>query len=277
MQKVDLNKLKELRQTTNAGYNDCLQALKVCENDLPKAIQWLYQHGLSKALKKQTNLTTEGAVLIEQNDELAVVLQIGCETDFVAKNQLFLDAVNVLSKHLLDHPTTDLQAFLQSKMANNETVNDHLLQLIHKLGENIVLVKIDVVKKTPTQTFGIYNHWTKKLSTLLMFDKPISQQLANELALHVCALNPEYIHVEDIPAEIKAQIQLKIKNEMALDPKLKAKPANILEQIMNAKANKQFGELCLMEQSFVKKEDTTVRALLTPDAVDIILMRVFVV
>lgn len=251
--------VKELREKTGAGMMDCKKALTECNGDMEKAIEYLREKGLAKAAKKADRVAAEGltSVLVENNS--AVILEMNCETDFVAKNETFQQFVAQTGQWLLKHQPKSVEEALALKVDGEETLEEKLHSMISKIGENMKLRRFEIVTKTDQDAFGAYVHMGGSISVLTVLENSTDTELARDVAMHIAALNPRYISREDVSQE-EIEKERQILKQQALN---EGKPEHIVEKMVEGRLGKYYQEVCLLEQEFVKNPDLKVAKLLS--------------
>ncbi len=244
--------IKELRDISGAGMMDCKKALEENGNDVKKATEWLREKGIAKAAKKAGRIAAEGLSTIKIEGNKAVILEINCETDFVAKNEKF-------QKFMDDVATT----ILSSNAKTNEealalpcqegTLNDYVTSMTATIGEKISFRRFTLLEKSDDDNFGAYIHMGGKISVLTLV-KGASSEVAKDVSMHAAAMRPEYVTKEQVPEE-QVENEKKILTEQAI---AEGKPANIAEKMVMGRINKYYKEICLEEQDFVKDNSVTV-------------------
>ncbi|AEM68670.1 translation elongation factor Ts [Mycoplasma putrefaciens] len=268
---IDAKLIKELREITQAGMMDCKKALEAANGVIDDAIVWLRENGLAKAAKKTDRIAAEGVVFAKENDKKAVILEINSETDFVAKNEKFTTLVNDIADSLLNSDAATLEQGLAVVMKDGQTIEQSLVSATATIGEKIVLRRFVLVNKESKKT-SIYNHANKRVSVLLTFDTNIESSDAYNVAMHVAAMAPKYISMQQIPTDFKQAEFHIIKEQSKDDPKLAGKPANVLENILNGKLAKRLAEISLLDQAFVVDESFKVGQFLSDKKTNIVEM-----
>ncbi|CBW54298.1 translation elongation factor Ts [Mycoplasma mycoides] len=268
---VDAKLIKELREITQAGMMDCKKALEASDNNIDNAIVWLRENGLAKAAKKTDRVAAEGIVLAKENDQKIVILEVNSETDFVAKNEKFLSLVDEIANALLNSNASSLEEGLQVKTNSGLTIEQSLISATATIGEKIALRRFELVNKTEGSSV-IYNHANKRVSTLLVFDNKLDSTDAYNVAMHVAAMAPKYINMDQIPEDFKNAEMHIIKEQAKDDAKLQAKPANVLENILKGKLSKRLAEVSLLDQLFVIDESFKVGDFLKSKHVSLVKM-----
>ncbi len=247
--------VKKLREDTNAGMMDCKKALIESDGDFEKAKTILKEKGQSKADSKSDRTTAQGIVVIQSNEDHAVILEVNCETDFAAKDNLFTEFVDRIASLILHNNLDDMEQLDKQKSNDFESVEEYRKFTISKLGENITIRRFRRISLDGT--LGRYIHGSK-IASLVLLDYDDSVELAKDIAMHVAASKPEYISNTDIPEEV-------IKEEsriLRVQVEQEGKPEEIIDKIVDGKLRKQFDQLTLMGQEYVKDPDITVEKLL---------------
>ena len=268
----DIEKVKKLRLSTGAGFKDCNSALKDANGDLDKAVEILRVKGVSKASKKMTRDAKEGVVIVDGDSNKTSVIEVNCETDFVAKNDDFINFVQELSK--LNHlNNSNIEALKKSKMKNHQTVDDNLVALIAKIGEKITIGKA----KTFNNSEGINNHYlhtvvkenVAKLAVIVSLDTKDNSDtvklFSKQLSMHIAASNPLALDTSSIDQSIIVKEQELVQEEL----KNSGKPLEIVKKISLGKMNKFKEENALLTQDWViepkKKVKDIIGELKIPD------------
>jgi elongation factor Ts len=248
--------VKQLRERTGAGMMECKRALVETGGDLDAAAELMRKQGLAKADKKAARIAAEGVIAIERSADglAAAMVEVNCETDFVAREQEFRGfSKAVAGRALADRPQS-LDALLQSKLDGSETIEERRRVLVAKIGENIGVRRFAVLASP--QHLGAYTHGTR--IGVLVAVKGGDAQLAHDLAMHVAASNPRYLSQREVPAEVIAK-EREILTEQAQG---EGKPPEIVAKMVEGRLRKSLGEITLLGQPFVKDPDTTVEKLL---------------
>ena len=240
---IDL--IKQLRDRTGAGLMDCKAALLNNDEDLDKATDWLREKGLAKAAKKADRIAAEGLALTKTCEKCGctVILEVNCETDFVAKGDAFKELVEKTAEVILHNDCKDVEA---AKAATTELFTDATV----KMGEKFDLRRFTLIKKEEGQYIFSYIHMGGKIAVVVVLDKD-DAELGKGLAMHIAANNPAYLSTNDIGAdaiEHETKIQLEAAKQ---DEKLAGKPEEMLKKIIGGKVNKYFAEMVLTEQAYL--------------------------
>lgn len=248
--------VKQLRERTGAGMMECKKALVETGGDLDAAAELMRKQGLAKADKKAARIAAEGVIAIERSADglAAAMVEVNCETDFVAREQDFRAFSKAVAQHAVtDRPQT-LDALLQAKLDGAETIEERRRSLVAKIGENIGVRRFAVL--AAPQHLGAYTHGTR-IGALVAL-KGGDAQLAHDLAMHVAASSPKYLSHREVPQEVMAK-EREILTEQAQG---EGKPPEIVAKMVEGRLRKSLGEITLLGQPFVKDPDTTVEKLL---------------
>ena len=262
MAEVSAGDVKALRDSTGAGMMDCKRALADAGGDVERARELLRERGLSKAGKRAGRETSEGAVVFASKGGRGALIELGCETDFVAKTPDFQGLASSIANALLEAKgVTSAEGALALPM-NGSTIDDVIKAAVAKMGENIQLKRVAAVDVQGVT--GGYVHGGGKLGVLVALETSLSgdavETVAKDVAMHVAAHDPTPIAVDrgDVSAEI-IEKERRILTNQALES---GKPANVVEKMVDGRMNKFFSENCLVAQGFVKDPDTKVGELL---------------
>jgi elongation factor Ts len=245
--------VKQLRERTGAGMMECKKALVETQGDLDAAAELMRKTGLAKADKKAARVAAEGTVAIERSGSDAVLVEVNCETDFVARSDEFQSFAKDVAGTALQKSPSGLEALLAWSDAQASSLDDRRRALIAKIGE-----KIDVrrfVRVTSPGPLGTYTHGARIGSVVAL--QGGDEALARDLAMHVAAVNPAYIDAGDVPADVLAK-ERAILTEQTLGEK---KPPEIIAKMVEGRLRKYLAEITLMGQPFVKDPDVTVEKL----------------
>ena len=250
---MDASLVKKLKDMTNAGLMDCKKALEENNENIDEAIKWLREKGISKAAKKQDRIAAEGLsnILVEGNS--AVIVEVNCETDFVAKNEKFSAFIERLCKTLINGDAKTMEEAEALKEEDGTTIKDDVINMTATIGEKISFRRFTKLTKTDSQTFGSYIHMGGKISTLTLINGD-NTEVANDCAMHLAAMNPKYVSREAVPAS-DIEEESKIIKEQAMN---EGKPEEIAEKMVAGRINKFYKDIVITEQEFVKNPDVTV-------------------
>ncbi|NKI35013.1 elongation factor Ts [Wenzhouxiangella sp. XN79A] len=255
--------VKELRERTGAGMMECKKALVETDGDLEAAIEHLRKSGLAKADKKAGRVAAEGVVIAAGNEGNAVLVEINCETDFVAKDDNFLGFAHRVAELALESGHDSVESLSGTEFGDGDTVEDRRQQLVAKLGENIQVRRIAHMR-IDGGTIGHYIHGGR-IGVLVGLTGG-EQDLARDIAMHVAALNPQYIDENAVPADVLEQE----KNILKAQAEDSGKPAEIIEKMIVGRLRKHLAEITLVGQPFVKDGDQTVGQLLKSAGAEVV-------
>ena len=249
--------VKELRDKTGAGMMDCKKALTETDGDLAKAIDWLREKGISKAAKKADRVAAEGLTRAVVNGNRAVVFEVNSETDFVAKNEQFLELLSVLSDVLVNSNVKNLEEALALEV-NGKTVEALVVDATATIGEKITLRRVEVLEKTDAEVFGSYVHMGGKISVIAKLSATDDADMAKDMAMQVASMNPSYISRNHMPADF-IEHERKIQTEIIKnDEALASKPEGVLKGILEGRLSKSLQDSSLVDQLFFKDQDKKV-------------------
>ena len=258
---IDL--IKVLRDRTGAGLMDCKGALLANDCDIEKATDWLREKGLAKAAKKADRIAAEGLALavVCQGCGKTVVLEVNCETDFVAKGDAFHDFVEAIAKVILKN---DCKTVEEAK----ELTQDLFADATVKMGEKFDLRRFTIIYKEDN-VIGSYIHMGGKIAVAVSLTGG-DAEVAKQIAMHIAANNPQYITVSEVPADVREH-ELNVQREAAKnDEKLANKPAAVLDKILEGKINKYFAEMTLEAQPFLMDDSKTVGQFLSEKGIKVL-------
>jgi elongation factor Ts len=259
---ISADAVKQLRERTGAGMMECKKALVEAKGDLDAAAELMRKQGLAKADKKAARIAAEGVIAVEKSSDgrSAAMVEVNCETDFVAREQDFRGFAQSVAALALSARAGTIEALLGAKLPSGETVEERRRALIAKIGENIGVRRVALLS-SPTH-LGAYVHGTR-IGALAAIEGG-EPALAYDLAMHVAASNPKYMTVESVPADVVAKertiLTEQAQNEAATSGK--SKPADIVAKMVEGRLRKSLGEITLAGQPFVKDPDITVEKLL---------------
>ena len=250
--------VQALRERTGCGMMDCKKALTQSEGDMDKAIELLREKGLAAAEKKAGRIAAEGLVYATNDANVGVVIEVNAETDFVAKNDSFVQFVKTCADVVAKQNPADVDALLQCKAdGSNDTVEEMLREKILTIGENMKIRRF-AREEGVTCT---YMHGAGRIGVMFKFDttpeiaaKDEFVAYAKDVAMQVAASIPSYVGKEDVPEAVVAK-EREILTAQAIN---EGKPANIAEKMVNGRISKYYKEVCLLEQPFIKDGDITV-------------------
>ena len=260
-----LEKVKQLREVTGVGFKDCKNAIEESNGDIEKSIELLRKKGIAKATKRMGRVASEGLVSIhEKNNKLSIV-EINCETDFVAKNKEFINFIEEISEIVLAKQA-DIKIINSSEMKNKKSIENNLIDLISKIGEKITLRRVDFLTDSESKNFSYIHSSVKKnigkLGVIVSLEtkkqmKEI-QEFGKQLAMHIAATSPIAIDKEDLNPEI-----LKKEKEIILEElKNSGKDLKIVDKIASGKLNKFINDNTLLNQEWIMDPKKKVKDIL---------------
>ncbi len=252
--------VKELRERTGAGMMDCKKVLVETSGDIEKAIEVLREKGIAKAAKKAGRVASQGLVKLAftADGKKAAAVEVNSETDFVAKNEEFIDFVAVLADKALEASVEDLESFMALPYKDEGSVRDALNNMIAKIGENMNIRRFAKCE-TPGVVYVGYTHGNGKIGVIVGFETEANSDEINamgrDVAMQIASMNPKFIDESSIDPEF-IESEKKILVQQALN---EGKPANIVEKMVTGRLKKELKETCLVEQKFVKDGELDVK------------------
>ncbi len=256
--------VKELRERTSAGMMDCKKALVESDGDMEKAIEWLREKGLSQAAKKASRIAAEGVVAqyISEDGTVGVIVEVNCETDFVAKTDNFVNFCNNVAKHIAKANPADVDTLLTQAFVGDasKTVSDLVSEATVAIGEKISIRRF--ARYETTGVVSTYIHMGGKVGVLVEVstDKQDDEikVFAHDLALQIAAAKPEAVRREEVDAA-KLEKEKEILRAQAIN---EGKPEKIVDRMVEGRIEKYYKEVCLLEQPFVKDGDKSIKGLM---------------
>lgn len=252
--------VQALREKTGAGMMDCKKALTETDGDMDKAVDVLREKGLASAAKKAGRVAAEGVVVAyyDEANKVASMVEVNCETDFVAKNEKFQNFVAAVAEQAVNSDNTELEAFLDEAWHEepSKTVKEVLVEQIAVIGENL---KIRRFQKVTAPLVVSYTHGGGRIGVLVEADTDVKNDAVKEaltnVAMQIAALSPKYVSTADVSEEYKAHEKEILMAQIQNDPKMAGKPEKVIEGAVSGRLNKELKEVCLLEQVYVKAED----------------------
>lgn len=244
---ISASMVKELRETTGAGMLDCKKALEATNGNLEEAITWLREKGISKAAKKQSRIAAEGLAYAKVQDNKAVIVEVNAETDFVAKNDEFVNLVNIIVDTILNSNVKTVEEALELTH-EGKTLNDLIIEKTATIGEKISFRRFSLLTKNDNEVFGNYAHMGGKIVTLVKLEGN-NAELAKDIAMHIAAMRPLYLDKTNVPSEVVDK-EKEILTEQAKTEGLKE---DKIAMVVNGRINKFYEEVCLNDQNFIKE------------------------
>ena len=257
MSNINAQMVKELRDRTGAGMMECKKALLDSSGDMDKAVEEMRKAGQAKADKKSSRIAAEGVVTLSISDDnsIANMVEINCETDFVAKDENFLKFVKTISEVSLKNYKGSVDDFNNSKHPSGKTIEEIRLELVSKVGENVKIRRVQNIKNDGNY-MGHYMHGTK-IGVAVVLQKE-NEELAKDVCMHIAAMKPRALNANDIPQE-----DLEKEREIFVaQAKESGKPDDIIQKMVDGKLKKYISEVTLVDQTFVKDNEITISKLL---------------
>ena len=259
---VDL--IKDLRNKTGAGFLDCKNALSENNNNLEDSIEFLRKKGLAKASKKSSREAIDGAVGIYSNNKIIVLIKVNSETDFAAKSDIFLNFLDQLGEFAVENCNINhsKEDFLSLKYKDT-LISEIFDSMIAKIGENLILNEFIILEnKNSYHSFYIHNSYKENIGKIISIikyetneDNDVTKKLSKNLCMHVAAMKPESIDINDLEKNF-VEKEKNIQKELILNS---GKPENIVEKILEGKMKKFYSEVTLLNQNYILDQDKTVR------------------
>ena len=250
--------VKQLREKTGAGMMDCKKVLTETDGDMEKAAELLRERGIAKAAKKSGRVAAEGlvATYVTADKKVGSIVEVNAETDFVGKNEEFVKFVNDVAEVIAEKNPADVETLLEtSYKESGKTVKEVLTEKIATIGENMTIRRFERFESEGL--VESYIHGAGKIAVLVDFAKGESE-LAKDVCMQIAAARPEYLNREAVPQE-RVEKEMEILKAQAMN---EGKPAEIAEKMVQGRIGKFYGEICLIEQPFVKDPDTKVGQLI---------------
>ena len=259
---ISAQMVKELREQTGAGMMDCKRALAEAGGDFEKAVTVLRERGIAKAATKEGRSTSEGLIVshIQSDGKLGVMVEINCETDFVARTDKFREFTSAIAKHVTGTTATDVNGLLNEKMSNGKSVSEALRETIGSIGENMQIKRF--VRFSTDGHLTNYIHPGDKLGVMVDIaasraaaDKDGFRTFARDIAMQVAATNPLAVNRDGLDQILVAKEREILRHQTENEKK----PAAVIDKIVDGRMEKYYSEVVLMEQPFVKDNDKTIR------------------
>ena len=258
MAEITTAMVKELREAMGAGILETRNALKEAAGDFDRAVQLLRERGLAKAAKKADRTANQGIIMseLEQHGHLGAMLELNCETDFVARNDQFQDLASKLVKLAVESGADSVEALLDQSL-DGRTVKALLTDSIATIGENIQLRRVARFEAAEHGFITSYIHMGGRIGVLLEISGA-NEELAHDIALQIAAASPRFVHSDEVPADVTEAERSIYRTQMAEDKK----PDHIKERIVQGKVDKFLDEIVLLRQPFIKDPNKTIQQLL---------------
>jgi len=250
---ITASMVKELRETSGAGMMDCKKALAECNGNMEEAMNYLREKGIAKSAKKESRIAAEGLANIFTDGNKAVILEVNSETDFVSKNEEFINMIDVIGNALLKSDAKTIEEANEVETVNGK-ISDYIISMIAKIGEKLSLRRFEIVTKNDNEVFGSYLHMGGKIAALTVV-RDVNEEIAKDVSMQAAAMKPMYLNIEEVPSNV-IDNERKVQKELAMN---EGKPAEIAEKMVEGRIKKFYKEICLVEQAFVKDGDLSVK------------------
>jgi elongation factor Ts len=250
---ITASMVKELRETSGAGMMDCKKALSECNGNMEEAMNYLREKGIAKSAKKEARIAAEGLANIFTKGNKAVILEVNSETDFVSKNEEFINMIDTIGNTILNSNATSLEEAESLKINDTDTIKDFIVAKVAKIGEKLSFRRFSLVEKNDDEVFGSYLHMGGKIAALTVV-KGTNEDVARDISMQAAAMKPLYLNESEVPSEV-IENERKVQKELAMN---EGKPADIAEKMVDGRIKKFLKEICLVDQAFIKDGDITV-------------------
>ena len=252
--------VKNLREMTGVGMMDCKKALTASDGDMDKAVEWLREKGMAASAKKAGRIAAEGMAYATVVDGVGVVVEVNAETDFVGKNEKFVDFVKGVAATVAKENPADLDALMECKYNGTDlTVTQQQQEMVLVIGENI---KVRRFARFEGGVSVAYVHAGGKIGVLVNLDTDLAaekvEEVGKDVAMQIAALNPRFWDKSQVTQDVLDEEKKIMMVQMANDPKMASKPEQVREKIVVGKLNKFYAENCLLQQEFVKDNSMSV-------------------
>ncbi|MEO6882715.1 MAG: translation elongation factor Ts [Bacteroidia bacterium] len=255
---ISASDVNKLRQQTGAGMMDCKKALTEANGDFEQAVDYLRKKGQKVAANRGDRDAKEGLVIaqLSADHKRAIIIRLSCETDFVAKNDDFVNFATTIAKIALDKKPASLEALVQLPFDGSVTIADKIIEQVGKIGEKLELANYEAIEAPKVIA---YNHPGNRLATIVGFNKEVSETIAKDIAMQAAAMAPVALDKEDVDSKTLER-EIEIGKEQA---RQEGKAEEMLEKIALGKLNKFYKEFTLLNQEFIKDNKKTIRQYLS--------------
>jgi elongation factor Ts len=269
---ITSEQVKLLRDKTGAGMMDCKKALTESAGDLEKAIEYLRKKGAATTQKRADKAAKEGIIVtnVSSDAKTAIIVEVNCETDFVARGNDFVNFANLTGNVVMNHKPSTVEQLMDLTASDNKKVSAHLNDMMAKIGEKLDVRRFSILS-TDDGLISAYTHLGNKIGVLVELNSASdkAKQIGRDIAMQVAAMNPQFISRDQVSIEV-IQRELEIYRTQA---KNEGKPDIVVEKIANGKLEKFYQEVCLSEQIFIKDSGKTVKDVLNDAGENLILKR----
>lgn len=246
---ISASLVKELREKTGAGMLDCKKALEATNANIEEAINWLREKGISKAAKKAERIAAEGLAAIYTEGNVAAIIEVNSETDFVAKNSEFVSMVDTILRAIVkNNPKTNEEVLALE--TDGISINELIVEKTAKIGEKLSFRRFTRIEKKDSEVFGEYIHMGGKIAVLTVIDNA-SSEVAREVAMHAAAMRPLYTKSSEVPTDVLEKEKAIMREQLINE----GKPAERIDGILVGKVKKYYEDICLENQIFVKAQN----------------------
>ncbi|MGL5630445.1 MAG: translation elongation factor Ts [Mycoplasmoidaceae bacterium] len=267
MENTNVKLVKELRERTQAGFADCQKALEACGNNIEKSIIWLREKGAVKAEKKSGSIAVEGLTCAMNDGKKALIIEVNSQTDFVVKNQDFIKLVQEIEKTIFKSNVTDKDAVEKLLLKDGRSIKEACIELTAKIGEKISFRRAEMInyEKENDICIGSYSHYNGKFASIIAIKGKSNQVIANDIAMHLGALNPKFLNSSSVDKnwldEQKAKILKKTNEDFQEKANKSGKKVEQkhVEKTVEGRLSKLLAEYCLEDQAFVKEPSISVK------------------
>lgn len=263
---ITASMVRDLREASGAGMMDCKNALSECNGNMEEAMNYLREKGIAKSAKKESRIAAEGLANIFVDGNKAVILEVNSETDFVSKNEEFINMIKEIGTSLLKSDAKTIEEANEVETSNG-TIKDLIVEKIAKIGEKLSLRRFEIVEKNDDEVFGEYLHMGGKIAALTVL-KSANSDVAKDVSMQAAAMRPLYLNIDEVPEDV-LENERKIQKEIAMN---EGKPEDIAEKMVEGRIKKFYKEVCLVEQPFVKDGDISVAKFVADNGGEVIKM-----
>ena len=265
---ITAKEVQALREMTGVGMMDCKKALTATDGDMDKAVEWLREKGMAASAKKASRIAAEGMAYATVIDGVGVVVEVNAETDFVGKNEKFVDFVKGVAATVAKENPADLDALMECKYAGTDlTVTQQQQEMVLVIGENI---KVRRFARFADGISVAYVHAGGKFGVLVNLESDLPadkvEEVGKDVAMQIAALNPRFSDKTQVTQDVLDEEKKVMLAQMANDPKMASKPEQVREKIVMGKMNKFYAENCLLQQEFVKDNSMSVEKYIASSA-----------
>ena len=250
---ITAKQVKELRDRTGVGMMDAKKALVEVDGDMDKAIDFLREKGIAKAAKKADRVAAEGLTKAVAKGNDAVIVEVNSETDFVARNDQFVELLETVALAILEQKPATVEAALTDVTVEDKDLDTYIKEKAAVIGEKISLRRFETLTKTDDQEFGLYSHQGGRISVLTLIDGN-NPEFASMVSMHIGGMKPQFLNEESVPAEVYEH-EKAVLTEQSLN---EGKPKEIVEKMITGRLRKFFAEICLVDQKYLLDDSKTV-------------------